>query len=268
MPDEPSSERLNYRVEMVLPPPAREARDRLDETLHRSDRHIGVITAGHERGLRLAILFLSDDANAARAKAMALVTAALDRVGLGELVPDVEVGEVIGRPLLPGGAHPVDIAPTLSYSATKLPDGRLLSAAFEDETEEWFAYTDDDPECVMSGRVLGQVLHELLALPWGKKEEWFYEAIGALAGQMTSDGIRYPCPCCSHLTLDEAPGGSHAICGVCCWEDDGVQLRDPDYRGGANGMSLNEARKNFRQFGASEKRRLPRVRLPRREEHP
>jgi hypothetical protein len=32
------------------------------------------------------------------------------------------------------------------------------------------------------------------------------------------------------------------VCGICGWEQDGVQLDDPDYRGGANSESLNEAR--------------------------
>jgi hypothetical protein len=32
------------------------------------------------------------------------------------------------------------------------------------------------------------------------------------------------------------------VCDICGWENDGVQLDDPDYRGGANTESLNEAR--------------------------
>ena len=60
----------------------------------------------------------------------------------------------------------------------------------------------------------------------------------------------FACPCCAHLTLEEAPPGTYAICPVCFWEDDFVQFRDPDYEGGANGVSLAEARENFRAFGA------------------
>lgn len=29
------------------------------------------------------------------------------------------------------------------------------------------------------------------------------------------------------------------VCDVCGWENDGVQLDDPDYPGGANELSLN-----------------------------
>ena len=48
------------------------------------------------------------------------------------------------------------------------------------------------------------------------------------------------CPCC-RMHLFEEKGG-YEICPVCGWEDDPVQRRDPDFAGGANKMSLNEAR--------------------------
>jgi hypothetical protein len=38
---------------------------------------------------------------------------------------------------------------------------------------------------------------------------------------------------------------SHDICGVCKWEDDPIQNNDPDYSGGANHISLNEAKQAF-----------------------
>jgi hypothetical protein len=38
---------------------------------------------------------------------------------------------------------------------------------------------------------------------------------------------------------------SHDICGICKWEDDPVQNNDPDYSGGANHISLNEAKQAF-----------------------
>ncbi|MCY7395562.1 MAG: hypothetical protein LH468_05290 [Nocardioides sp.] len=59
----------------------------------------------------------------------------------------------------------------------------------------------------------------------------------------------FPCPCCGHLTLAEPPG-SFALCPVCFWEDDPVQLRWPDYSGGANGVSLVEGQRNFLAFEA------------------
>lgn len=57
--------------------------------------------------------------------------------------------------------------------------------------------------------------------------------------------ILHPCPCCGFRTLAEAERGSYDLCEICDWEDDGVQYRDPDYRGGANRESLNKARAAF-----------------------
>lgn len=57
-----------------------------------------------------------------------------------------------------------------------------------------------------------------------------------------AEPILHPCPCCGFRTLESETRGSYDICAVCGWEDDGVQLDDPDYRGGANAESLNEAR--------------------------
>ena len=56
---------------------------------------------------------------------------------------------------------------------------------------------------------------------------------------------KYICPCCGHKTLPEQAGGTYEICPVCGWEDDPVQLRDPDFEGGANKLSLNRAREQF-----------------------
>lgn len=50
----------------------------------------------------------------------------------------------------------------------------------------------------------------------------------------------HSCPCCGKYDFSE--GGSYEICPVCNWEDDPVQEEDPIFGGGANTMSLNEAR--------------------------
>jgi hypothetical protein len=52
----------------------------------------------------------------------------------------------------------------------------------------------------------------------------------------------YPCPACGFEVFDE-PAGSYAICPVCDWEDDELQLRFPAMRGGANKDSLFEWQK-------------------------
>ncbi|HGM7319376.1 TPA: CPCC family cysteine-rich protein [Stenotrophomonas maltophilia] len=45
--------------------------------------------------------------------------------------------------------------------------------------------------------------------------------------------IDLPCPSCGLLTLEDCYG-SFAICPICDWEDDGVQLANPTSAGGAN----------------------------------
>jgi hypothetical protein len=61
---------------------------------------------------------------------------------------------------------------------------------------------------------------------------------------------KFACPCCGHKTFTEKPNGTYDICPVCFWEDDPIQLDDPNYEGGANPTSLRQAQKNFIEFGA------------------
>lgn len=78
--------------------------------------------------------------------------------------------------------------------------------------------------------------------------------------------MKFKCPCCNYKTLGGKPPGTYDICPVCWWEDDPVQFDDPNYEGGANKVSLNQAKKNFVEFGASEKQFLVRARKPKKEE--
>lgn len=74
--------------------------------------------------------------------------------------------------------------------------------------------------------------------------------------------MKYPCPCCRHFTFEHVPDGSFDICPVCFWEDDPIQLGDSHFAGGANRVSLEQARINYKEFGACEKELLPYVRKP------
>ncbi len=76
----------------------------------------------------------------------------------------------------------------------------------------------------------------------------------------------YKCRCCNYLTLKEEPSGSFEICPVCYWEDDNVQSDNPNFSGGANKVSLKKARENFKEYGASEKEFISKVRKPLPEE--
>lgn len=58
----------------------------------------------------------------------------------------------------------------------------------------------------------------------------------------------YPCPCCGYRTLDRP--GMNAICPICLWEDDIVQLRWPDWPGGANTDCLVDAQRAYAAMGA------------------
>ncbi|MCH9634063.1 MAG: hypothetical protein S4CHLAM7_08010 [Chlamydiae bacterium] len=78
----------------------------------------------------------------------------------------------------------------------------------------------------------------------------------------------YPCPCCGFLTRSESSHGTFEICLICNWEDDNVQFNDPDFKGGANKVSLNEAKGNYKKFRASSMKYLNEVRSPMPDEIP
>lgn len=75
--------------------------------------------------------------------------------------------------------------------------------------------------------------------------------IGGVDSQ--AKATKFPCPCCGHLVFGEPPG-SYDICPVCFWEDDNVQLRWPDWSGGANRPSLIASQRAYREIGAMEYR--------------
>ena len=62
----------------------------------------------------------------------------------------------------------------------------------------------------------------------------------------------YPCVCCGEATLSRRPPGTHQICPVCGWEDDRLQFFDPEYAGGANQLSLCQAREDYRKKRSAE----------------
>ena len=66
--------------------------------------------------------------------------------------------------------------------------------------------------------------------------------------------------------MNQPPSGTFDICPVCYWEDDASQFLDSSLKGGANAVSLEEARGNFCRFGAVEERFVGLVRSPLPEE--
>ena len=56
------------------------------------------------------------------------------------------------------------------------------------------------------------------------------------------------CPVCGRTVFEQV--GKYEICEVCGWEDDPVQLANPDFAGGANKLSLNECIKAWNSQNA------------------
>lgn len=60
---------------------------------------------------------------------------------------------------------------------------------------------------------------------------------------LEDDEESQPCPVCGQHNFEEADDFEE--CPVCGWVNDGVQQADPDYPGGYNRISLNDARKKW-----------------------
>jgi hypothetical protein len=78
----------------------------------------------------------------------------------------------------------------------------------------------------------------------------------------------FACPCCGNLTLGEQPPGTYWNCVVCGWEDHPGTVEDLEFVCGTNGVGLHQARENYKQFGASDRWLVPKVRKPLPEELP
>lgn len=54
------------------------------------------------------------------------------------------------------------------------------------------------------------------------------------------------CPVCNKYEFEDV--GCFDICPYCGWEDDIVQLNDPDFEGGANDLSLNQYKEQYKEI--------------------
>ncbi len=80
--------------------------------------------------------------------------------------------------------------------------------------------------------------------------------------------MKYKCFCCGFLTLNENPEKpTFEICPVCYWENYPYQNVNIDNLGGANSVSLIQAKINFNKYGAMEKKFIKNVRPPFLEEN-
>lgn len=257
-----------FKVDVTVPRLSRADCDRLVTELHRGDRRLGVISGGRGDRHGLSLLTAAADVEAVRSKSERSLAAAIERAGVTEAIAgDVRIEAITVGSRSPGSARPVRLRPAATDRTLSIPDGRTLRVAYEGPLGNWIACLEGEPEHAWSARALGSALSELLELSHGKKDEWVLAIVRQLAGRETPLGTRYACPCCDYWTLECTPG-SHATCPVCGWEDDWVQFRDLDYRGGANGPSLREAREHFRRVGFSQERSGGRGRPPLLEESP
>lgn len=75
------------------------------------------------------------------------------------------------------------------------------------------------------------------------------------------------CPCCGNLTI---PGGEDAvayICPVCFWEIDPFQTAEEEPSDSNHGLTLPEARENYRRYGAVKENLVQYCRAATIEEH-
>jgi hypothetical protein len=70
----------------------------------------------------------------------------------------------------------------------------------------------------------------------------------------------FPCPACGLPMLDAGGGGTFDICEYCGWEDDNIQLDEPNYEGGANHPSLNQVKALIKQGLGASGDPLPKIR--------
>lgn len=79
---------------------------------------------------------------------------------------------------------------------------------------------------------------------------------------------RIKCPCCGYYTqlVEREDEPLFEICEVCLWQYDAVAHDKPDTMLGANSVTLNQARENYKMFGVSERRLIGKGRNPLPEE--
>lgn len=79
---------------------------------------------------------------------------------------------------------------------------------------------------------------------------------------------RLQCPCCDNFTIESEDEVVVEICDVCFWQFDVVAHAKPDISIGANHISLNQARENYKLFGVCKPQYKSMVREPLEEELP
>ncbi|MPN47880.1 hypothetical protein SDC9_195484 [bioreactor metagenome] len=106
--------------------------------------------------------------------------------------------------------------------------GRGAKTGYLDKNQHIFEYEADKlREVVRTGQAIGKTLQrpEKEAIPFRE------------------------CCCCKLITLPLEM--EYTKCCVCGWIDDPFQNGNPDNPNGRNGLSLNEAKENYKRFGTT-----------------
>ena len=112
-------------------------------------------------------------------------------------------------------------------------------------------------------------------MSWAMVGYCFVSLIGNLIGGMMVSVLplikkkdepkKYRCPCCGYFTFEKKER-AYDICPVCFWEDDPEQFKNPTLHGGANHVSLAEAKINYKHFAACDTEMKKYVRGPKKDE--
>ena len=106
-----------------------------------------------------------------------------------------------------------------------------------------------------------------------RNKKWFYPEVNPKEEVQKEPNIQqekgYACPCCGYLTLSMPQKEAVSyICPVCFWENDVFIQSAAEPSDENHGMTLAEAKENFRQFGACCEQMLSYVRKAFPEEIP
>lgn len=74
------------------------------------------------------------------------------------------------------------------------------------------------------------------------------------------------CPCCGYYTIEGDDEVIVDICPICYWQYDAMSHNDINKKSGANGITLKEARQNYKKYKVCKKDLKRYVRKPLEEE--
>lgn len=85
---------------------------------------------------------------------------------------------------------------------------------------------------------------------FNQRREFFHKNFALKIGRQrtdlkSEDILKNSCPVCGYLTLDERD--TFDICGICFWEDDGIDDFEENKDSGPNHMTLKEGRIIFQE---------------------